>query len=76
MPAFSRMRLHDGSNRAGGWRREGLRTNLWLVPALEALVAVVLFIVTIAVDRAVYDGHLKLPTWVLSGSADGARELL
>ena len=76
MSAFSRMRLHDGSVRTGSWRREGLRTNLWLVPALEALAAVALFIVTIAVDRAAYDGHLSLPTWVLSGSADGARELL
>ncbi|MDH6109350.1 putative membrane protein [Kitasatospora sp. MAP12-15] len=58
------------------WRRETLRTNLWLVPALESLVAILLFIVTLSVDRAAYDGRFTLPTWVLSGTADAARQIL
>ncbi|RAG87056.1 DUF2254 domain-containing protein [Streptacidiphilus pinicola] len=68
---FSRhgFRVHD-------WRRERLRTNLWVVPALEAAVAVVLFGATLKADWAAYQGHLRLPSWVLSGSADGARQVL
>jgi len=58
------------------WRREALRTNLWLVPTVEIVLAVVLFVVTYALDRAAYDGTLTLPTFVNSGSADAAREIL
>ncbi len=58
------------------WRREALRTNLWVVPAVEALGIVVLFAATHALDRAAYDGHLALPSWVLSGTADAARQIL
>jgi uncharacterized membrane protein len=58
------------------WRREALRTNLWLVPTVEIVVAVVLFVVTYALDRAAYDGTLSLPSFVNSGSADAAREIL
>ncbi|GAB2718687.1 DUF2254 domain-containing protein [Kitasatospora kifunensis] len=58
------------------WRRETLRTNLWLVPAIEALFAVLLFVMTTALDRAAYDGRFKLATWVLAGTADGARQIL
>ena len=36
----------------------------------------VLFAGTYAVDRAIYDGHHALPSWVLSGTADGARQIL
>jgi uncharacterized membrane protein len=50
--------------------------NLWLVPAIEITFAVILFAGTYAVDRAVYDGHHALPSWVLSGTADGARQIL
>ncbi len=32
--------------RGSGWRREVLRTNLWLVPAVEVVAAVVLFAAT------------------------------
>ena len=39
------------------WRREALRMNLWLVPAIEIVLAVILFAVTYTVDRAIYDGH-------------------
>jgi uncharacterized membrane protein len=58
------------------WRREALRMNLWLVPAIEIALAVLLFAATHAVDRAVYDGHQALPSWVVSGTADGARQIL
>ena len=55
------------------WRREAIRTNLWVVPAAVTAAALVLFAVTYSVDRAAYDGHLQLPAWVLSGTADAAR---
>ena len=58
------------------WRREALRTNLWLVPAIEVLVAIALFGITHWVDREAYDGRIGLPSWVLSGSADAARQVL
>lgn len=58
------------------WRREALRTNLWVVPAAEALAALGLFVVSYSLDRAAYGGELRLPAWVLSGTADTAREIL
>ena len=58
------------------WRREALRTNLWLVPILQTLAIVVLFGITYTVDRAAYDGIITLPNWVLNGSADSARVVL
>jgi uncharacterized membrane protein len=58
------------------WRREALRTNLWLVPTVEIVVAVALFAGTYALDRAAYDGSLHFPSWVISGSADAARQIL
>ncbi|MBV9838967.1 MAG: DUF2254 domain-containing protein [Solirubrobacterales bacterium] len=58
------------------WRREALRTNLWLVPALEVLAALVLYLITHALDRAAYRGSLSLPSWVIFGTADAARQIL
>jgi uncharacterized membrane protein len=58
------------------WRREALRTNLWLVPTVEIVLAVALFVITYLLDRAAYDGTLSLPSFVNSGSADAAREIL
>ncbi|MEB4211381.1 DUF2254 domain-containing protein [Mycobacterium sp. 94-17] len=58
------------------WRREALRTNLWVVPALETVVILVLFVVTYATDRSAYEGHIHFPDWVLSGTADTARVIL
>ena len=58
------------------WRREALRTNLWLVPTVEIVLAVALFAGTHALDRAAYDGSLQFPSWVISGSADAARQIL
>ncbi len=57
-------------------RREALRTNLWLVPGLEVALAVALFAVTYAIDRAAYRGDLTLPSWTISGTADAARQIL
>jgi hypothetical protein len=53
-----------------------LRTSLWFVPALEVVAAIVLFAGTLAVDRAAYHGDFTLPGWVISGSADAARQIL
>lgn len=58
------------------WRREALRTNLWVIPAVETLAILLLFAVTYVVDRAAYDGLIGLPSWVLSGTADSARVVL
>jgi uncharacterized membrane protein len=73
----------DRSLRAGsrparlpGWRREALRTTLWLVPALCVAAAVALFVVTYALDEAVYRGDFGLPAWIRTGSADAGRAVL
>ncbi len=58
------------------WRREALRTNLWLVPTVEILLAAALFAGTYALDRAAYNGSLHFPSFVISGSADAARQVL
>jgi uncharacterized membrane protein len=58
------------------WRREALRTNLWLVPTIEIVLAVALFAGTYVLDRAAYNGTLALPSFFISGSADAARQIL
>lgn len=58
------------------WRREVLRTNLWLVPAVEVIGAIGLFVGTTLVDRAAFRHTITLPSWVISGSGDAAREIL
>ncbi|HEY2308950.1 MAG TPA: DUF2254 domain-containing protein [Streptosporangiaceae bacterium] len=58
------------------WRQEVLRTNLWLVPAVEVIAAIALFAGTLALDRAAYHGDFGLPSWVIAGSADAARQIL
>ncbi len=58
------------------WRQEVLRTSLWFVPALEVAAAVVLFAGTLGADRAAYHGDFTVPGWVISGSADAARQIL
>jgi uncharacterized membrane protein len=58
------------------WRRDALRTNLWFVPMLEVLAAIVLYVVTHALDQDVYHGQLTLPGWMNFGSADAARTIL
>src|ERR1700735_1949841 len=61
---------------ASHWRREVLRTSLWFVPAIEVAAAIVLFIGTLLADRANYRGDFAIPGWVISGSADAARQIL
>jgi len=61
---------------ASHWRREVLRTSLWFVPAVEVVAAIGLFAVTTALDRAAYRGGLTVPSWVISGTSDGARQIL
>jgi uncharacterized membrane protein len=58
------------------WRREALRTNLWLVPTVEIALAVALFAGTYALDRAAAEGSIVLPSWIADGSADAARTIL
>ena len=58
------------------WRQEVLRTNLWLVPGVEVVAAIALFAGTLALDRAAYHGDFGLPSWVIAGSADAARQIL
>jgi uncharacterized membrane protein len=58
------------------WRHEVLRTSLWYVPALEVAAAITLFAGTLAADRAAYHGDFTVPGWVISGSADAARQIL
>ncbi len=62
--------------RQSEWRQEVLRTNLWLVPAIEVVAAAVLFVCTYALDRASYDGVFRVPGWAISGSPDVARTVL
>ena len=62
--------------RGSEWRREVLRTNLWVVPAAEIVAAVILFVITYALDRAAYDGVFAVPGWAISGSPDVARTVL
>ena len=64
------------SSRIPAWRQESLRTNLWLVPSLEVLLAVVIFGGTYALDRAAHGGDFTLPSWVIQPGADGARQIL
>jgi uncharacterized membrane protein len=64
------------SSRIPAWRRESLRTNLWLVPSLEVLLAVLIFAGTYALDHAAHNGDFTLPTWIIQPGADGARQIL
>jgi uncharacterized membrane protein len=58
------------------WRREALRTNLWLVPAIEVALAIGLYVGTHAIDLAAYHGTVTLPSWARFGTADSSRQIL
>jgi uncharacterized membrane protein len=62
--------------RQSEWRQEVLRTNLWLVPAIEVVAAAALFVCTYTLDRASYDGVFRVPGWAISGGPDVARTVL
>jgi uncharacterized membrane protein len=68
--------MRSGIPLTSAWRREALRTNLWLVPAVEIVLAAALFAGTYALDRAAYHGSLHFPSFVISGTPDAAREIL
>jgi uncharacterized membrane protein len=58
------------------WRREALRTTLWVVPMILLIAAVALFLLTYRIDNHIYAHAVRLPSWVRIESADGARQLL
>jgi uncharacterized membrane protein len=58
------------------WLTEAARTNLWLVPTAATLGAALLFFITRSVDSAAYYRDWHLPSWVIQGSSDGARQIL
>jgi uncharacterized membrane protein len=58
------------------WRREALRTTLWLVPTLLCVAAVALFSGTYAVDRLAFDHGIHLPSLLSQSSPDAARTIL
>ena len=58
------------------WRWEELRTTLWVVPAILIVVSVLLFLVTFEIDLAAFHGHIHLPHWVRTGTADAERQVL
>ncbi|HEV3230647.1 MAG TPA: DUF2254 domain-containing protein [Candidatus Dormibacteraeota bacterium] len=62
--------------RVPSWRREALRTNLWLVPSALMAAVLALFVATYLLDRAVYAGRLALPAWINTGGADSGRQVL
>jgi uncharacterized membrane protein len=62
--------------RTSNFRRDSLRTTLWVVPTIELFAAGVLFLVTYSIDKAADRGDLTLPSWVVPGSADAARQIL
>ncbi len=75
--------MRSGNSQPPRWRgldpeylREELRTNLWFVPVVEVLGAVLLFVGSYAADRAAFDHVFALPSWAISGSADAARQIL
>ena len=58
------------------WRREALRTTLWVVPTAMVAAAVLLFTVTYSLDRAIANGRMSLPGWAIAGEADASRQVL
>jgi uncharacterized membrane protein len=58
------------------WRREAIRTTLWIVPATMVALAVGLFAITYQLDSRVAAGTMQLPAWAISGDADAARQVL
>jgi uncharacterized membrane protein len=70
------MHRYSSSGLGAHWRAEVLRTNLWLVPGIEVVAAIVLFGITTGLDHAAYRGEFGVPSWVISGTADAARQIL
>src|SRR5213080_1852627 len=58
------------------WRREALRTTLWVVPTVMVAAAILLFGVTYGLDRAIANERMSLPGWAIAGEADASRQVL
>jgi uncharacterized membrane protein len=76
-------KLHPRAIRAGrrpllpSWRRDALRTTLWVVPAGLVVLVVLVFPLTYALDRAVTRGDISVPPWIDSAaSPDAGRQVL
>jgi uncharacterized membrane protein len=75
-PAAGTVQAWERHRKFASWRWEALRTTFWMVPTLLVVVAGLLFVVTYEIDRAAYYGHLTLPFWMRTESADAGREIL
>jgi uncharacterized membrane protein len=53
-----------------------LRTDQWRVPFVMCLAAVLLFTLTVTVDREAARGWTHLPGWLFVGGPDDARAIL
>jgi uncharacterized membrane protein len=53
-----------------------LRADLWRVPFILCLAVVLLFILTVTVDREAARGVVRLPGWISVGGPDDARAIL
>jgi uncharacterized membrane protein len=69
-------RIGKDRRKLPSWRWEELRTTFWVVPSILIVVSVLLFLVTFEVDVAAHYGHLTLPVWIRTGSADAERQVL
>ena len=58
------------------WRRDAIRTTLWVVPVALLSLSVGLFAFTNHIDHLVYSRAWTIPSWVRIESPDGARQLL
>ncbi|MGA2527839.1 MAG: DUF2254 domain-containing protein [Acidimicrobiales bacterium] len=74
--SFESQQNWDRHRKLASWRWEALRTTLWLVPSVLVVVAGLLFFVTYEIDWAAYYGHITLPFWMRTESADAGREIL
>ena len=57
------------------WRRDAIRTTLWVVPAALLPVSVGLFAFTNHVDHLIYSRAWTVPSWVRIESPDGCAVL-
>jgi uncharacterized membrane protein len=75
-PATDEEGRRRGRGRLPSRRRELLRTTLWFVPVVLVAVAALAFLVTYALDQAVYNGTMTTPWWIRTGSGDAGRQIL
>jgi uncharacterized membrane protein len=75
-PPLDELQAWERHRKLASWRWEALRTTLWMVPSILVVVAGLLFVVTYEIDWAAYYGHITLPFWMRTESADAGREIL